>query len=751
MISNPEYSQISDTSICQDTTLNLDLHMGNNYIYIWNTGDTSESITISQTGYYNVTITDTLGCSVILDTVYVFVDEFANTATLGPDTTLCAGNKLHLKQGAELAETYSWSDGSEESEIFITESGQYTLTVTSTTGCEAVDSINIIIEGIAPTVDFDYTNPCLGDTTHFTDLSTIEGGATITDKIWDIEGEAFNAETFSRIFNTTGNYFVTLTVTTSDNCIESTIKTVSIESVPHVDFLPVVACVNSPTEFTSLSSTVDDLTLTLEWLINDYIDTNTVLTHTFSEIGMHIINLRAYTPNGCSSDTSKQIEVKTAPQSNFTHTFACKNDPVAFFNETETDPVNPIIRYEWEFDNLYRSSSETPVVEFETTGYHIVSLTSQSINGCENVHTDSVYVGIKPLADFYIPAFCIGQSQQLIDSSWIDTDTIVKWEWNIDSIGEIRMQNPTLKFSSQGTYNFQLEVKTNVGCNDIKTGTLQVHENPEAKYEFFPRFGAAPLTVDFTSISEDEEYQTWIINDSIITENDPTYTFLDTGNYAITLFVENEFHCSDSLIDYLSTTVSSFNIQIIDINTSTENDYMSIFANVVNNGSVPIYEIEFVMQTVNNGTIREIWEGELKPGQLVSYEFASDLYINEKNKIPYICITTNIKGQNDEIYATDEQCTNLINDFSTFDPYPNPATEILLFDIIIPNEGTIEIVFIDNLGKKVKSIIKSNMSAGFHRIKTNIGNLDGGYYTCKIRFNNEIKSKEFIKRNINKN
>ena len=51
---------VRDTAICEGTTIQFDLPAGD-FTYVWNTGETTRSITASEPGYY-VGIVDYLGC-----------------------------------------------------------------------------------------------------------------------------------------------------------------------------------------------------------------------------------------------------------------------------------------------------------------------------------------------------------------------------------------------------------------------------------------------------------------------------------------------------------------------------------------------------------------------------------------------------------------------------------------------------------------------------------------------------------------
>ena len=77
-----------DTVICSNPINYLVSPIGSNFVdYQWNTGDTTQNITITQSGLYVLTATDNLGC-VASDSIYVQTSYVSNV-DLAQDLTLC--------------------------------------------------------------------------------------------------------------------------------------------------------------------------------------------------------------------------------------------------------------------------------------------------------------------------------------------------------------------------------------------------------------------------------------------------------------------------------------------------------------------------------------------------------------------------------------------------------------------------------------------------------------------------------------
>lgn len=72
-------------------------------------------------------------------TVYVLPYPVVN---IGPDTTICTGNALELRnQATTLAGAYKWNTGVYTEKLTVTQPGVYSLTVTSTNGCASTDTV----------------------------------------------------------------------------------------------------------------------------------------------------------------------------------------------------------------------------------------------------------------------------------------------------------------------------------------------------------------------------------------------------------------------------------------------------------------------------------------------------------------------------------------------------------------------------------------------------------------------------------
>jgi gliding motility-associated-like protein len=158
-----------DRIFCSDTSTILDAGPGFT-TYLWSTGATTRTITVSVTGIYYVTVTKT-GCSAS-DTVNVSFYP-VTSVNLGPDTTVCLGQSVTFDAGPCAGCTYLWTDLATglpvgTNQTFTTaQAGTYKATVTNTVGCQAMDTVQLFtITSVVVTNDPLAKSICSGNSTN---------------------------------------------------------------------------------------------------------------------------------------------------------------------------------------------------------------------------------------------------------------------------------------------------------------------------------------------------------------------------------------------------------------------------------------------------------------------------------------------------------------------------------------------------------------------------------------------------------
>jgi hypothetical protein len=218
----------NDTSLCSN---GLVLDAGNaGASYLWNDASVNQTLAVSTSGTYYVTVTDPSGCAAS-DTITLTLNP-APVVALGADTALCSGTVV-LDAGNP-GDSYLWSDNTINQTVTASTTGIYWVDVTNSNGCTSRDSITVTINSL-PVV-------ALGaDTTVCGGPFTLDAGTSGDTYLWN---DNSNGQTLS--VSASGTCYVDVTNSTT-GCASSDTIMVTINTPPTVTFLMQdTACTTDP-------------------------------------------------------------------------------------------------------------------------------------------------------------------------------------------------------------------------------------------------------------------------------------------------------------------------------------------------------------------------------------------------------------------------------------------------------------------------------------------------------------------------
>jgi len=165
-----------DIDMCDDESAILNTGWPADYTFVWSNSDSGPAITVNQSGIYSVVVTSPLGC-VSSDEVEINVFSYPEVE-LGPARAFCEG-ETHTIVPVDVLPgfTYVWSNGEATSEIEVTESDFYEVTI-SNGFCETTDGVNIIFnpEPVRPFAE--ETEFCFGFPPYILELDASNPGYT---------------------------------------------------------------------------------------------------------------------------------------------------------------------------------------------------------------------------------------------------------------------------------------------------------------------------------------------------------------------------------------------------------------------------------------------------------------------------------------------------------------------------------------------------------------------------------------------
>lgn len=213
-VNNPPTVTITGVlGICPGNQTTLDAGSGFSS-YLWNTGATSQIISVSIPATFSVRVTNSNGCRNTASATTFFTSIPA--PGISGNLNFCPGGSTVLDAGAGYS-SYSWSTGASSRTITVSTSGTFSVTVTNAAGCSASSSVvtsffTAPVPAISGNIGF-----CAGASTV---LTASEGYAGYS---WST-----GASTQTITVNTAGTY--TVTVTDNNGCTGS--KSIAIAVFP---------------------------------------------------------------------------------------------------------------------------------------------------------------------------------------------------------------------------------------------------------------------------------------------------------------------------------------------------------------------------------------------------------------------------------------------------------------------------------------------------------------------------------------
>ncbi|MDX1652047.1 MAG: PKD domain-containing protein [Brumimicrobium sp.] len=314
----------NDTTICgltnYDIVSNPTLGSGS-YDYIWNTGETSNTISNATTGQYWVEVTDQLYTTCVArDTInfemFPIPDVNFSASPLCQGATTMFTDESQVPPGYPIT-AWNWdfddlgagSNLQNPSHLF-GGVGIYnvTLEVTTGTGCTADTTITIEIEP-SPFADFSFSDVCDGESVTFINESL----GNISDVEWYFgdNSDTINDNDPTYTYGQPGTYNVTLIVSEANGvCADTLTQVITVFNLPNIQFsaTPTQGDPPLPVEFYNESTGA----ISYEWNFgngNTSISGNDTLNQVYPNTGEYVVTLTGVSSDGCTNSYSTIIYV----------------------------------------------------------------------------------------------------------------------------------------------------------------------------------------------------------------------------------------------------------------------------------------------------------------------------------------------------------------------------------------------------------------------------------------------------------
>ena len=449
---------VNSETICEGSSTVLTAMGATNYV--WASGETTSSITVSPTltTSYSVTGT-TAGC----------VGTVSSTVTVNPlpivtvnSPTVCNGTATNIVATPSInGGTYSWSPASTATAtISVTPSTTTIYTVTYTlNGCQNTGSGTVTVNPV-PTVSVNSQAICLG-----APPATLTATPSLTGGTYLWNPSSTNASTISMSPGVTTSYIVTYTL---NGCIASGSGTITVNPLPNVDAgASNSVCIGSSVTLTATGAS------TYVW------DKNVVNGVPFTPTGTDNYTVIGTSADGCNASDNVTITVIPLPLVSFTPniTFGCAPLKVIFTNTTTGGVANCI----WSISDGTSLNGCTAVQHvFNTAGCYDVTLTTTTIEGCSNslIIPSLICVESRPIADF-VPSPSVMPSFSTLSTMLNQSSGAVAYNWNFDDGSGSTETNPSHVFpgKEESDYLITLVAYSQSGCTDTAKVPVHVYED----------------------------------------------------------------------------------------------------------------------------------------------------------------------------------------------------------------------------------------------------------------------------------
>ncbi|MEI6122896.1 MAG: PKD domain-containing protein [Bacteroidota bacterium] len=514
--------------------------------YHWSTGDTTQTINITQSGQYSVTATNVFGI-LSSDTVNITLPSITVH-----DTAFCLGSPIVLHGNMGSVYNYLWQPGNVASPNFtISQAGTYSLTVYDTLGCHRTKTFSVTADSFAVIASLGPDKKiCKGDY-----IGLVSGAQQAVSYLWsDASGNSLL--TINDAFGTHPTYSVT--VSSANGCMARDTITLNVNGVkPIAAFVSDSVCFGLPTSFTNLSSVVSPFNLVSRaWNFGDS-STATVTNpqHLYTAAGYYPVSLTVTTDSGCIATIQKTTKVFSIPTVNFLPYQGCNAVPIAFLDKTLC-PFGTLTHWQWKFNDTYGAGYDTstmknPTYTFDSVGTYAVKLISVSQGGCTDSVISNVLIKKSPRVDFSATDACAGNLVYFNDITPLEPwETVNYRQWDFGDGGTASVSNPSHIFSAAGSYTVSLTLKTSSGCEITRTKALEIGGKAVSNFTFANN--CENNITQFTDIStvSPGSITAWHWNfDGMATssQQNPGFVFADTGTFHVSLWVNTDHNCPDSI------------------------------------------------------------------------------------------------------------------------------------------------------------------------------------------------------------
>jgi len=560
---------------------------GSPHGFIWSFGNGTGSYSPNPLVVYNNAGTYTVKLIVVYESNAVVVTK---TIVIKPSITASIGydrNYICKPGGINFTATsngniagYNWDFG-DNSGIITTSSNnaihnytnfgvyQVTLQAMDVSGCYDIANTTINVEVPSITGTVSPTSGCIPANVNFNANAVIPVNSSVTNYAWDFgDGSpvvSTAANSTSHVYNATGSYSPSLTVTTNEGCTGIyPFTNIAFGTPPfnHIAYpVKTTICGSETAKFVSKATNANSYF----WDFGDGSTTtvtDTTAQHKYNTLGTKNISV---TPafNGCNGNTiTFQMEV-VGVIATYSFSNSCADKKTFTFTNASQGNLSGVL---WNFgDGTPDVNTVNAIHTFPSSGSFVTTVTVvDSVTGCSDSYSQTVYTAGPSLVN---PDSAVCRNSGTTFSVQNDyNNPSATYTWNVAGMQAGPFNNSTLTISATLFGNFNNFVVINNGpsfCNDtIRLNHKILVRGPDLSF-------TADSSICFNSLDSvtntskpyipSDSVRLWYWNFGEISTNDSIYQprpypYRNPGTYKVKLVGIDKNGCIDSLVK--TTTIN---------------------------------------------------------------------------------------------------------------------------------------------------------------------------------------------------
>lgn len=466
---------------------------------------TSRTVTYNTYGIYKIKLVNKISALCISDTAIMDMTVYANPSTVltVPDDCLPADRTATFTSNpttvdGQTISGYQWDFGDGSGTAIVKDpSYQYArdstypvhFTVTTDNGCSNDTTVDVTISA-KPELNYSVVPPVCESATGPASVATaavlngVVGAGIYSGPGIDAAGVLLPGTAGA------GSHTAKYVFTTTQGCKDSISTTFTVRAKPDIVLGLPSGCLaaTGAASFTSSPTTADGQTITgYQWDFGDGNGTSTSKdpVYQYAKDSIYAVRYTATTENGCSNDTTVNVDIQLKPELNYAVTSpVCESATVP--GSVATATVLNGATGAGVYSGPGIDAAGVLLTGTAGAGLHTAKYVFTTTKGCKDSVSTTFTVRAKPDIVLGLPSGCLaatGAVSFTSNPSTADGQTISGYQWDFgDGTGTSTAKDPVYQYAKDSTYPVHYTATTNNGCTNDTTVDVAITMKPALNY-----------------------------------------------------------------------------------------------------------------------------------------------------------------------------------------------------------------------------------------------------------------------------